>query len=44
MGMGNLSYFVHSVGFRGFIFGGFDFVTSDDLINQTQKTNPINTP
>ena len=27
-GMGNLSYFVHSVGFRGFVFRGFGFVTS----------------
>ena len=30
-GMGNLSYFVHSVSFRGFVFRGFGFVTSDDL-------------
>ena len=44
MGMGNLSYFVHSVGFRGFVFRGFRFVTSDDLINRTQKMNPKNEP
>ena len=42
--MGNLSYFVHSVGFRGFVFRGFSFVTSEDLINRTQKTNPKNQP
>ena len=40
LGMGNLSYFLHSVGFRGFIFRGFGFVTSDDLINRTLKMNP----
>ena len=43
-GMGNLSYFVHRVGFRGFVFRGFGFVTSDELINRTQKTNPKNAP
>ena len=40
--MGNLSFFIHSFGFRGFIFWGFGVVTSDDLINQTQKKNPKN--
>ena len=39
--MGNLSYFLHSVGFTGFVFMGFGFVTSKDLINRTPKTNPI---
>ena len=42
--MGNLSYFVNSVGFRGFVFRGFGFVTSNDLINRTKKTNPKNAP
>ena len=43
-GMGNLSYFLHSVGLRGFVFRGFGFVTSDDLINRTLKTNLKNAP
>ena len=42
--MGNLSYFVHSVSFRGFVFRGFGFVTSVDLINRTKNTNPKNEP
>ena len=39
VGMENLSHFEQSVGFRGFVFRGFGFVTSDDLINQTPKMN-----
>ena len=41
---GNLSYFAQSVGFRAFVFRSFGFETSDDLINQTQITNPKNAP
>ena len=42
LGPGNLSYFLHSVSFRGFVFRGFGFVTYDNLINRIQKTNSYN--